>query len=478
MKKITKFTALVAVLSLTLVLAGCQNPASDETPKEEPKVTQQAPTPAPAPAPAPAPNSFTVTFNTNGGTTVASQTVTEGNKAVRPESNPTKESTVSTSFSFENWFTSTDGGTTLSETAFDFNTPITANTVLYAKWASNSITHIVNFNSNGGSEVVSQTVTGGSRASAPATPSRDGYAFIGWCSDDTLKNRFDFSTSITGPTTLHALWWNKSGFVLVNGATINGAVANSEVFITGRTISIRNLYVCEHEVTQSEYATYCKYGNSSKIPTTESGMGEDYPAFYVNWYDAIVYCNLRSMAEGLTPVYSIGNSTNPSSWNDIVIDNGKYCGPGTLKGVWNELRFNRDANGYRLPTEAEWEYIARGGNNGIPETQTDYSGNDDIGLVAWYSVNSENKVHQTKSKTANTLFIYDMSGNVYEWCFDYKNTISSNTPDIGPNGNNRITRGGSRSYAAEYCRVYDRQTSENPSSRFADLGFRVVRNAN
>ena len=101
MKKITKFTALVAVLSLTLVLAGCQNPASDETPKEEPKVTQQAPTPAPAPAPAPAPNSFTVTFNTNGGTTVASQTVTEGNKAVRPESNPTKESTVSTSFSFE-----------------------------------------------------------------------------------------------------------------------------------------------------------------------------------------------------------------------------------------------------------------------------------------------------------------------------------------------------------------------------------------
>ena len=130
MKKITKFTALVVALSLTLVLAGCQNPASDETTKEETKVTQ--------PAPAPVPKTYTVTFITNGGSTVDSQTVTEGNKASRP-AEVTKAVNGETSYIFDNWYTSTDEGITLSATAFDFNTPVTANTVLYAKWTEKSI---------------------------------------------------------------------------------------------------------------------------------------------------------------------------------------------------------------------------------------------------------------------------------------------------------------------------------------------------
>ncbi len=130
MKKITKLTALVAALSLTLVLAACQNPASDETTKEETKVTQ--------PAPAPVPKTYTVTFNTNGGSIVDSQTVTEGSKASRP-AEVTKTVNGETSYIFDNWYTSTDGGTTLSATAFDFNIPVTANTVLYAKWTEKSI---------------------------------------------------------------------------------------------------------------------------------------------------------------------------------------------------------------------------------------------------------------------------------------------------------------------------------------------------
>ena len=127
MKKITKLTALVAALSLTLVLAACQNPASDETTKEETKVTQ--------PAPAPVPKTYTVTFNTNGGSTVDSQTVTEGSKASRP-ADPTKQPPQGYTNRFDGWFTSTDNGTTLSNQVFDFNTTITANLTLYAKWSS------------------------------------------------------------------------------------------------------------------------------------------------------------------------------------------------------------------------------------------------------------------------------------------------------------------------------------------------------
>lgn len=269
-------------------------------------------------------------------------------------------------------------------------------------------------------------------------------------------------------------------FVEVKGTTFDGTTTltpSSSVFISGRSITIGDLYVCDHEVTQAEYETYCKYGTNS--PDETSGKGDNFPAYYVNWYDAIVYCNLRSIAENLTPAYSINNETDPSKWTGIVSEPSggttKYCGPSSNNQTWNSLTYNTEADGYRLPTEAEWEYIARGGSELKPYT---YSGSDTIGDVAWYKDNSESKTHEVKTKNANSLGIYDMSGNVWEWCYDWYSLITTSTPATGAaSGSLRVKRGGSGNDHASHASVSSR-VSSYPIDRFSRFGFRVVRNAN
>lgn len=270
------------------------------------------------------------------------------------------------------------------------------------------------------------------------------------------------------------------GFVEIKGATVSGQVADSEVFIKNRTVTIPDMYVCDHEMTQAEYEKYCKY----KIePSLRNGLGSNYPAYYVNWYDAIVYCNLRSMDEGLTPAYKINDETDPANWPDVLSKTAdgitKYCGPSSSNRAWNALTYDTEADGYRLPTEAEWEYIARGGNNGIPATQTTYAGSDNIDEVAWDN-SGDCKIHEVKEKNpiSNEIRIYDMSGNVFEWCYDWVVwTVNSSTPDTGPtSGTNRMQRGGFWA-DGNYCAVSNR-SSEEPEKRHYFFGFRVVRTVN
>ena len=267
------------------------------------------------------------------------------------------------------------------------------------------------------------------------------------------------------------------GFVKVTGGTVTGSTdyASSDgdyIFVEGRKVTIQDMYVSDHEVTQAEYAKYCKYGSSS--PSSSYGVGDNYPAYYVNWYDAVVYCNLRSIDEGLTPAYKIGEETDPTKWSGIVGDttNG-YCGPSSTNSTWNALTYDTEADGYRLPTEAEWEYIAREAG----KSTTTYSGSDTINDVAWYSSNSSSKTHEVKGKNANSLGIYDMSGNVWEWCWDWYSSISSSTADTGASsGSLRVARGGSWSLPASYCAVSCRSYG-SPNSRGSGLGFRVVRSS-
>ena len=260
-------------------------------------------------------------------------------------------------------------------------------------------------------------------------------------------------------------------FILVPGGTFTmgrttGSGDSDE--LPTHTVTLNSFYMGKYEVTQAEYSQYMQ---PSQSWTSNYGLGDNYPAYYVSWYAILKYCNLRSMNEGKTPVYTISGSTNPANWGTV---------PTSDNATWNAVICNWSANGYRLPTEAEWEYAARGGQN-IPDYL--YSGSDDINAVAWYDGNNTpNGAKPVGGKAANGLELYDMSGNVYEWCWDwYGSTYYSVSPVNNPTGpassgfyDLRLLRGGYWYYDAGGCRVTGRNTYY-PYYSVNLFGFRLVR---
>jgi formylglycine-generating enzyme required for sulfatase activity len=194
------------------------------------------------------------------------------------------------------------------------------------------------------------------------------------------------------------------------------------------------------------------------------------PVDNVSWYDAIVFCNKLSMMEGLTPAYRIpafNNSTNPEDWGAVPNNNSD---PNIAK--WDTVEMISDSTGYRLPTEAQWEYACRAG------TTTMYSTGDAAGeYTGWNKENSEGKTHRTGLKANNRWGLYDMHGNVREWCWDrFDNyTGSSQTNPTGPSyGTKRVTRGGSYEDDAVLMRSAARNYAE-PYTRSSNTGFRIAR---
>ena len=210
-------------------------------------------------------------------------------------------------------------------------------------------------------------------------------------------------------------------------------------------VTLSDYYIGKYEVTQQlweyvmSYSGTCADGSSMSAyasdvwlgsdPSSSYGVGDYYPAYYVSYYDIV----------------------------DIFLP-----------------RLNKiTGRTYRLPTEAEWEFAARGGKQ---SKGYKYSGSDNIGVVAWYTGNSGGKTHQVGTKEPNELGIYDMSGNVWEWCGDWYGSYSSSahTNPTGPSsGLSRVLRGGGWNYNARGCRVSYRD-SYFPSYRYANNGFRVV----
>lgn len=274
------------------------------------------------------------------------------------------------------------------------------------------------------------------------------------------------------------LWARAQGnnLVFVDGGTFKNVRSNyyqkSMIAdsLIGRTMAVKSFYIGKYEVTQKEWIDVMA-SNPSKF------IGEALPVESVSWYDCIEYCNRRSLKENLTPYYTIDKSRkDPANKNDV--DEIKWL-----------VSINEGANGYRLPTEAEWEYAAEGGQK---SENFIYSGSDAIENVAWFWTNSgdkplsgfwswpriqqnHNQPKNVGSKSANELGLYDMSGNVREWCWNWY----AETPSFGAGPNTsaagRVWRGGGW-LGGDFCCASAFRAGYEASGKGPDQGFRVCRN--
>jgi len=177
----------------------------------------------------------------------------------------------------------------------------------------------------------------------------------------------------------------------------------------------------------------------------------------VTWYDAVEFCNKLSEREGLTKAYTI-TGRNPSTGYPIT--------SATVTVNW-------ETNGYRLPTEAEWEYACRAWTTTAHNTGETISDN-----TGWYRDNSSyEKTHEVGKKPANAWGLYDMHGNVWEWCWDWYGTYASGAqtdPRGAASGSYRVVRGGGWNSSGRNLRSADRYFYY-PYSRYSDIGFRLLR---
>jgi uncharacterized repeat protein (TIGR02543 family) len=424
----------------------------------------------------------TVSFDATGGSSVPSQTVVENSTVAAPTA-PTKAN-----LSFGGWYTEA-----ALTSQWNFATdPVTGDMTLYAKWTATG-----NFDATSGSSVPSQTVVENSTAAEPTAPIKADHVFVGWYTEAALTTEWNFATdTVTGDMTLYARWIPfkmilvpvpDGGIIFPTGMGDSGTATVDAAYEIGETEITYELWYTVRDWAESNgyefYQNPGREGSSGTIQNTAPSEKKQEPVTWVRWFDTVVWLNALTewvnakSGSDLTPVYCYESACTNVARNSVYETNFVKEDSGH---TFASAYVKPGANGFRLPTSNEWELAARWRNdstntvvnysnpyftkgNSASGATADYNNATATGVVAWYIGNSSGKTRAVKTRDDNALGLYDMSGNVWEWCYDWHDA-----------GFLRVIRGDGWGDPAYYLQVgsVEGSTSNTP---FNDVGFRPAR---